>query len=414
MRAATARRSRRFKKLSVTRSTRMVDRRTGRKVVVRTRRMLSNPATSWRELGFITGGVVLGMVAADMVGRWVVTRKPAGGNHDFYADDAARRIAAAPTGERVMAQGAVGIAALALSSRMKNMPGNLLFGMAIGAFALTGLQILNAKVMPMIYGGVVNGDEMNLGNRLFPWEQEKQQAQLLVEFAETSKPDSIAQQGKNGKLPAPYAIYATSTTTTPPATDSALKAPGTQGLPAETRARENLNRGSAGTGKPGKVGGCGGGCNKMCSCPACLDAWQNGFVAPHSPAYRNGGEGGTASGTWGEGDGSGGAGQRYAGDIPDANGNVTEIGRNSPETRGGGANDPNSGIRRSESGPELVIDNTGVFAAPESRLVIADTISGPPALPPAPTVRMLPAAPTFASDFLTLGQEDNRAFTPAW
>lgn len=322
----------------------MIDRRTGRRVSVIKRHLLGNPATSWRELGWISFGVALGAVAADMAGRFYVTRTPEGGNHPFYADDAARRIFAKPCPGRIAVQGGVGLALLAVSARMKNAGGNFAVGMAIGAFGLTILQTLNGYVMPMVFGGVKDGDEMVLGNRLYPWEQEPQQKALELEFEQTSKPTSEAQQGKDGKLPAAYKAFASGGSSTDAPMDSKT---GTDGTP-ENRARRTLE--GAGTGDCG--------CKKMCSCPACLDAWNNGFVPPHSPAGRNGGA----------------------------------------------------------TGPEIIVDEVPVPENREQRanneLLRGTPDKAPPALPPA-SPRQLPAAssPIF-SEFLTIDRQPD--YVPGW
>lgn len=327
----------------------MIDRRTGRRVSVTKRHLLGNPATSWRELGWISFGVALGAVVADYAGRMYVTRTPEGGNHPFYADDAARRIFAVPCPGRIAVQLGVGGAFLAISARMKNAGGNFAVGMAIGAFALTGLQVLNGYIMPKIFGGVTAGDEMVLGNRLYPWEQEPMQKQLTSEFEQTNKPTSEAQQGKDGRMPASYRAFGSGSepaTISPGPSDSST---GTKGTP-ENRARKTLS--GAGTGDCG--------CKKMCSCPACLDAWNNGYIPPHSPAGQNGGS----------------------------------------------------------MGPEVVVDEVPVPPPREQRandaLLRGTPDQTPPALPPASPLLLNPAPQSPVSrEFLTINAS-SEAFAPSW
>lgn len=290
----------RYQPIRATKTVTLRDRKTGRRVIVRRTKVYANPRTSWGEIAYMGGGLIFGSIVSDILDRVVATRQPDGGNNPRYAVDAANAILTRPDGIRIGAQLALIIGSFLLAGRMSKgkagNAGNVLVGVGFGAIARTGLQVWNGWIAPMLWP-VAKGDEMDISNRLYSWEQPWNQSWLEANNIAQGKPTAPGQSGKDGKLPAEFitntAAPATSSTTSGP---PAGRQPGKiEGDAARGRQRlegaqtQTVGSTTGGCGCGGKCGGSGG-CKKnagdiICTCPECADAIRQGFVPPHAPGY---------------------------------------------------------------------------------------------------------------------------------
>lgn len=246
---------------------------------------LSNPALfenqagpfsggALRALGAVSVGVGIGFTIAELTDRFVATR---GNKEPWYGRDAAAYHASRPDAMRlgVQAAGAVGGLALSYAVRGRGVLTFLASGIAIG-FGVNLVRMgLNYYLMPAVLK-VENFADKNLGNRLYPLEQQSVQEQV-TKYLQAKNEGQTAEQTPVSPL----------TPVTTPATGVAYLGKGGNGAAngsALGKAHEaSVSNGNGlgaaqqivATGRLGTCSSCGGngGCYKGCStlklCPDC-------------------------------------------------------------------------------------------------------------------------------------------------
>lgn len=129
--------------------------------------------------GSATAGVVIGLLGADLIDRYVATRKPADAgsvpaNHPWFGRDAAAAYRRRPDAMRlgVQAGGAVLSMAGAYFTRGRGIFPWLLGGLAVGFGANLGKMLADWYLMPALFKVDPNNPgEQTLANRLYPLEQ---------------------------------------------------------------------------------------------------------------------------------------------------------------------------------------------------------------------------------------------------
>jgi hypothetical protein len=128
-----------------------------------------------RAWGTAAAGVGLGLGVADFLDRYVATRKPKDGRNPWYGANAAAAYNRRPDAWRLGAQAAGGLGAMALAyaTRGRGVIPWLLGGTAIGFGANLTQMLFNYWLMPLIFRvKKETPSEPNLGNRLYPLEQD--------------------------------------------------------------------------------------------------------------------------------------------------------------------------------------------------------------------------------------------------
>jgi len=195
----------RFRKLQWEKSTKYLDRSSGRRIkAVEVRKFGKNPIGGWKDIASTGLAAIGGAVVSEIVSRMVATRTPEGGKHPFYSKDAVLRILAKPTGMEAAANagliavflGGAGFAA----NKGYGMLANVLGGMGFGAIAHYGVRVFVHYILPMILK-VVDGNEMTLANQIAAWEQPSNADAIAAEIKRT---DSVTSEAQQDPLPMSY------------------------------------------------------------------------------------------------------------------------------------------------------------------------------------------------------------------
>lgn len=139
--------------------------------------LIGNPAgpfsrASLTGFAIAAGGVGLGLVASNLLDRFVATRTPKDGKNPWYGSAAAAAQARRPDAMRLAAQGGLALGSMALTywTRSGRILPWLFAGTAVGAGAGMVQKLVDWWVMSWLFKVDDPGEE-TLSNRLYPLEQ---------------------------------------------------------------------------------------------------------------------------------------------------------------------------------------------------------------------------------------------------
>jgi hypothetical protein len=156
---------------------------------------------------------VIGYEVVELTDRWAATRAPGAPFRAWYSHDAAVRMMTRPRAFRVFCQA---IWLLCCLDGIWQAPGDAMMrGAMIGVAVRVAIGVLHFFVWPVVFQ-VDTGRERNLGNRMFPLEQDTLQQQSLRLIAHEARmvpafpgsdhfPKGQVDAGR-GQLPAEYAF----------------------------------------------------------------------------------------------------------------------------------------------------------------------------------------------------------------
>ena len=140
-----------------------------------TRTYIANPVVELKDVAIAGGGLLVGIIAADVLDRFVATRAPEGQQKPLYGQLAAGKILEKADSMRLLASGGgtalFGVGAFMARDRMPGIA-YALGGVAAG-FGVKFLgQLIGDHLMPLLFKRE-KADEESWANRLFPDKQEE-------------------------------------------------------------------------------------------------------------------------------------------------------------------------------------------------------------------------------------------------